>query len=306
LIAVGFEKYGSEEELERDAIKHLYDVYVKINKDAEENPAVHDEARAYFKRMEDGGSHPTYFSFESNPSWSGDEAALVHWRKWRTLSIEKYKEEYARLNVNFDVYAGESLVGKESQDGALKRLEEMGLVTDSNGAKVVDLAKWKLEKAVVRKQGVHGGDDFSYRALTVLLIDGTSIYLTRDIGGAIERYEKYKFDKMIYVVASQQDLHLAQFFKVLSLLEYPFASSLQHINFGMVRGMSTRKGTVVFLDDIIREAASVMHEQMKKNEEKYANVEDPEGTSREIGITAIKIQDMAAKRCLSTLTLGTN
>lgn len=128
------------------------------------------------------------------------------------------------------------------------------------------------------------------------VIDGTSIYLTRDIGGAIERYDKYKFDQMIYVVSSQQDLHLAQFFKVLNLLEYPWAPSLTHVNYGMVLGMSTRKGTAVFLDDIIREAADIMHEQMKKNEDKYANVEDPEGTSREIGITAIKIQDMAAKR----------
>ncbi|KAG8921100.1 hypothetical protein FRC02_000442 [Tulasnella sp. 418] len=208
----------------------------------------------------------------------GEESALVHWRKWRELSIEKYKEEYARLNVHFDVYSGESQVGKESQDQALDRLEQMGLVKDSDGAKVVDLEEWKLGRAVVRKK------------------DGTSIYLTRDIGGAVERYEKYKFDKMIYVVASQQDLHLAQFFKVLNLLEYPWAATLEHVNFGMVQGMSTRKGTAVFLDQIITEAGKVMHEQMKTNEEKYKTIEDPEYTSREIGITAIKIQDMSAKR----------
>ena len=130
----------------------------------------------------------------------------------------------------------------------------------------------------------------------VLHTDGTSIYLTRDIGGAVERYEKYKFDKMIYVVASQQDLHLSQFFKVLQLMEYPWANRLEHVNFGMVLGMSTRKGTAVFLDQIIKEAASVMHEQMQKNEEKYAAIEDPEYVAREVGITGIKIQDMAAKR----------
>lgn len=101
---------------------------------------------------------------------------------------------------------------------------------------------------------------------------------------------------MIYVVSAQQDLHLAQFFKVLSLLDYPWANRLRHINYGLVQGMSTRKGTAVFLDDIIREASEIMHEQMKKNAEKYAAVEDPEGTSREIGITAVKIQDMQAKR----------
>lgn len=136
MIAVGFEKYGSEEELEKNAIRHLYDVYVKINKDAEEDESVNDAARAYFKRMEDG-----------------DESALGHWRKWRELSIERYKTEYERLNVAFDVYSGESQVGKESQDSCLKRLEDMGLVSDSDGAKIVDLEKYKLGKAVVRKKG---------------------------------------------------------------------------------------------------------------------------------------------------------
>ncbi len=127
-------------------------------------------------------------------------------------------------------------------------------------------------------------------------IDGTSIYLTRDIGGAIERYDKYKFDKMIYVVSAQQDLHLAQFFKVLELMGYPWAKDLLHINYGLVQGMSTRKGTVVFLNQIMQEATQVMHDQMQKNEEKYKAIEDPELTSREVGISGIKIQDMAAKR----------
>lgn len=127
-------------------------------------------------------------------------------------------------------------------------------------------------------------------------LDGTSIYLTRDLGGAVERYEKYKFDKMIYVVSAQQDLHLQQFFTMLKLAKFPWADSLVHVNYGLVQGMSTRKGTVVFLDQILNEASLVMHEQMQKNEEKYNAVIDPEQTSMEIGITGVKIQDMAAKR----------
>ncbi|TFK40112.1 hypothetical protein BDQ12DRAFT_648426 [Crucibulum laeve] len=261
MIATGYEKYGSQEELEKDAIHHLFDVYVKVNKDAEADPNVKLEAAKWFKRMEDG-----------------DEEALKNWRVWREMSVRKYEEEYERLNVKFDVYTGESQVGKKWMDKALERLDEMGLISDSEGAKLVDLEKWKLGKAVVRKK------------------DGTSIYLTRDIGGAIERAEKYKFDKMIYVVSSQQDLHLAQFFKVLELMEFPWAKDLVHINYGLVQGMSTRKGTVVFLDQIIKEAASVMHDQMKTNEDKYNAIEDPVTTSREIGITGVKIQDMAAKR----------
>jgi arginyl-tRNA synthetase len=122
------------------------------------------------------------------------------------------------------------------------------------------------------------------------------MYLTRDIVGAMERWEKYHFDKMIYVVSSQQDLHLAQFFKILSLMDFDWASRMEHINYGMVTGMSTRKGTAVFLNQIIKESGDVMMEQMKKNEEKFNQIEDPEYVAREIGITAIKVQDMQAKR----------
>jgi len=101
---------------------------------------------------------------------------------------------------------------------------------------------------------------------------------------------------MIYVVGSAQDLHLAQLFKVLELMGFSWAKNLLHINYGLVQGMSTRKGTAVFLDHIIEEAGNVMHRQMQKNKDKYATVEDPEKTSLEIGITGVKIQDMAAKR----------
>lgn len=101
---------------------------------------------------------------------------------------------------------------------------------------------------------------------------------------------------MIYVISSQQDLHVAQLFKMLELMEFPWAKNLQHVNYGLVQGMSTRKGTVVFLDQIIKEAAGVMYEQMQQNEEKFNAIEDPEAVSLEIGITGVKIQDMAAKR----------
>ncbi|KIK43737.1 hypothetical protein CY34DRAFT_106298 [Suillus luteus UH-Slu-Lm8-n1] len=150
-----------------------------------------------FKRMEDG-----------------DESALANRRVWWEMSVKKYIEECERLNVSFKVYTGESEV-------------EMGLISDADGAKLVDLEKWKLGKAVLREA------------------NGTSIHLTRDLGDAIERWEKYHFDKMIYVVASQQDLHLSQFFKMLSLMEFPWADRLEHVDYGLVLGMSTRKGTAV-------------------------------------------------------------
>ena len=137
MIATGYEKYGSQSELEKNAIKHLFDVYVKVNKDAESDPSVKVEAANWFKRMEDG-----------------DESALSNWRVWREMSVKKYEGEYERLNVKFDVYTGESMVGKESIDLALEKLDEMGLISETNGAKLVDLEKWKLGKAVVRKKGM--------------------------------------------------------------------------------------------------------------------------------------------------------
>ena len=136
MIATGYEKYGSQEALEKDAIQHLFEVYVKVSKDAEADPNVKVEAAGWFKRMEDG-----------------DEEALKNWHVWRALSVKKYETEYDRLNVKFDVYHGESEVGKESMAIGVKRLEEMGLVTDADGAKLVDLEKWKLGKAVIRKKG---------------------------------------------------------------------------------------------------------------------------------------------------------
>ncbi|GAA6042570.1 hypothetical protein JCM8097_003136 [Rhodosporidiobolus ruineniae] len=261
ILAVGFERYGSEEKLKEDAITHLYEVYVKINADGEKDESIHDRAREFFVKME-----------------AGDEEAVGLWKKFRDLSIVKYKETYARLNIYFDIYSGESQVSREAQTNALDALQKSGIVEESQGALIVDLEKYKLGKTIVRKK------------------DGTSVYITRDIGGAVERYEKFHFDKMIYVVASQQDLHLAQFFKVLDLMGYDWAKTLSHVNFGMVQGMSTRKGTAVFLEQILDESKRVMHEVMRKNEAKYAAIDDPEYTSDKLGITAVKIQDMAAKR----------
>jgi arginyl-tRNA synthetase len=159
-------------------------------------------------------------------------------------------------------------------------LKEKNISEESEGAVIVDLTQHskKLGKAIVQKK------------------DGTTLYLTRDIGAAMERYEQYKFDKMIYVVASQQDLHLQQLFKILSLLGFDWADRVQHINFGMVLGMSTRKGTVVFLDDILAEAKDRMHEVMKKNEEKYRQVENPDAIADTVGRTGVMIQDMSGKR----------
>ncbi|PWY71687.1 arginyl-tRNA synthetase [Aspergillus heteromorphus CBS 117.55] len=298
LLANGFKMFGDEEALTKDPINHLFDVYVKINgivsqqegpikelkeqikakKEKGEDVAEQEQelaklvdasedesARRYFKSMEDGS-----------------QDALALWRRFRDLSIQKYRQTYARLNIDFDVYSGESQIKQESMSNAYQMMEKAGVSEKSEGAVIVDFTKHgakKLGKAIIVRK------------------DGTPLYLTRDIGAIMERDETYKFDKMIYVVAMQQDLHLAQLFKITELMGLKdLAGRCQHVNFGMVRGMSTRKGTVKFLDDILRDVRDKMHEVMKKNNEKYEQVADPEGTADILGMSSVMVQDMTGKR----------
>ncbi|KAL2194717.1 hypothetical protein P885DRAFT_42295 [Corynascus similis CBS 632.67] len=288
LLALAFEKYGDEEALKQDPINHLFQLYVRINTEmsaekeqiekrkqegedvtALEANSLDEQARRYFKKMTDR-----------------DPAALAQWKRFRDLSIARYKETYARLNIKFDEYSGESQVSEEMMDKIGKEMEEKGICKEDKGAMIVDFQELvpgkegkRLEKPIVRKR------------------DGTALYLTRDISELLGRYEKYKFDHMIYVVASAQDLHLKQLFKIIELLGHKdIADKCQHINFGLVLGMSTRKGTVKFLDDILRDVADKMHETMKKNEGKYNQVENPEATADTLGISSVMVQDMTGKR----------
>ncbi|KAL7820487.1 arginyl-tRNA synthetase [Trichoderma aethiopicum] len=288
LLALAYEKYGNEEALLKDPIDHLFKLYVQINaemtaekeaieaqkkegKDVTELEAnsLDEQARRYFKRMTDR-----------------DPEVLKQWQKFRDLSIERYKKTYARLNIAFDKYSGESQVSEEAMAKLAVEMEEKGISRVDNGATLVDFTQLlpgkegkRLGVAVIRKR------------------DGTALYLTRDVCELLSRYETYKYDKMIYVVASAQDLHLKQLFEIVKLLGYKdIAERCQHINFGLVLGMSTRKGTVKFLDDILRDCADHMHETMKKNQEKYAQVENPEATADILGISSVMVQDMSGKR----------
>ncbi|KXH49561.1 arginyl-tRNA synthetase [Colletotrichum simmondsii] len=288
LLALGFERFGNEEALAADPINHLYEVYVKINRDmadekdqitakeqagedvtALKDNSLDEQARKYFKAMVDG-----------------DDKAVAQWRRFRDLSIKRYKETYARLNIHFDEYSGESQVSEEDMEAAAKKLEDMNISEKSEGAVIIDFAKHipgkpgkSLERPIIRKK------------------DGTALYLTRDISELLHRQKKYNFDHMIYVIASQQDLHLKQLFKIIELMGHgETAKKCQHINFGMVLGMSTRKGTVKFLDDILRDVGDKMHEVMKKNEAKYAQVAEPEATADILGISSVMVQDMSGKR----------
>lgn len=290
LLALGYEKYGSEEELVKDPINHLYNIYVQINKDMgkekdaikeledagkpQEAQKIKDEgldeqARRYFKAMSDG-----------------EEKAIAQWARFREMSIKRYMQTYARLNIHFDDYSGESQVKEEGMAVTAKKMADMGVSEESEGAVIVDFSKHvpgkagkSLERPVIRKK------------------DGTALYLTRDITEMQQRVDKYHFDHMIYVVASAQDLHLKQLFKIIELMGYTeLVKKVQHINFGLVLGMSTRKGTVKFLDDILRDVGDFMHEVMKKNQAKYEQVENPEAVADILGISSVMVQDMSGKR----------
>ncbi|KAI1496456.1 arginyl-tRNA synthetase [Biscogniauxia marginata] len=290
VLALGFEKYGSEEALTQNPINHLYEVYVKISKEladekeeidklqrdgrtaeaqALKDNGVDEKARRYFKLMTDG-----------------DAQALALWKRFRDLSITRYKETYARLNIRFDEYSGESQVSEDSMNQAMQKMLEMGIAEESEGALIVDFSKHvpgkpgkALEKPIVRKK------------------DGTALYLTRDISELLHRQEKYQFDHCIYVIASQQDLHVKQFFKIVELLGYKdIAAKVQHVNFGLVLGMSTRRGTAKFLDDILRDVGEHMHEVMRRNQDKYQQVKDPDAVADILGISSVMVQDMTGKR----------
>ena len=136
MVAVGYQKYGSETAFNEDPLRHLYDVYVKATKDVDVDPSVKVEAARWFKRMEDG-----------------DENVLQQWRNWSETSLERYKDAYDRLNIQFDVYTGESKVTKALVDKVLVQLEGAGLILDREGAKGIDLNKWGLKMPIVRKTG---------------------------------------------------------------------------------------------------------------------------------------------------------
>lgn len=288
LLALGYERYGDEEALNKDPINHLFQLYVRINSemsaekeeiekkkqagedttDLEAN-SLDEQARQYFVKMT-----------------KGDPDALAMWKRFRDLSITRYEATYARLNIHFDSYSGESQVSEDEMQAVGKEMEEKGICKEDKGAMLVDFQALvpgkegkRLEKPLVRKR------------------DGTALYLTRDISELLNRHEKYKFDRMIYVVASAQDLHLRQLFKIIELLGHKdIAAKCEHVNFGLVLGMSTRKGTVKFLDDILRDVADKMHETMRKNEDKYKQVENPEATADVLGISSVMVQDMSGKR----------
>lgn len=259
LLAVGFEKYGDEAKLMSDPIHHLYQVYVKINAEAKVDKDIDIKANEYFKKMEEG-----------------DTEALKQWKQFRDLSIKSYASIYERLNVKFDVYSGESQVNSYISKAHDQLRNSHLLKRTEDGALAVDLEEYNLGTAVVQRA------------------DGTSLYITRDLASVLMRREKYLFQKAIYVVGSEQAGYFKQLFQISNLMTHS-DQNLQHVGFGRIKGMSTRKGTAVFLQDILDTAKERIIDYMKQSEEK-SQLKDLDTVADQLAMSAILIQDMKSKR----------
>ena len=251
-LIVAFKKWSSVEAVNEGRLKELTRIYVKFHEEAEKDPALDDEARHYFKLIEDG-----------------DEEANELFNLFKKITLEEVGKIYEKLNVTFDSYAGESFYNDKMQP-IIDELEEKGLLKTSEGAKIVDLSEYNMPPCLILKA------------------DGSSLYATRDLAAAVYRKNTYDFDKCLYVVAYQQNLHFKQFFKVLELMGKPWAKDLVHVAFGMVSledgAMSTRKGKVVLLDDVINKtiekAAAVI-------EAKNPELENKEEVAKTVGTGAV-------------------
>ena len=288
LLALGYERYGNENALKENPIGHLFDLYVRMNAELKQEKhqikSLQDDDQDATQIRENGLDEQARKYFKA--MCENDESSIALWKRLRDLSIVKYKAAYARLNISFDEYLGESKVADSSMRYVESQLEKAGLVELSDGAKIINFQEHipgnqgkGLGKALIRKR------------------NGTTLYLTRDLGALWERDQRWHFDHMIYVVAADQSMHLKQLFKVTELMgNTSLASRVEHVTFGLVQGMSTRRGTVKFLDDILRDVGDHMHEVMRQNQAKYAQVKNPAAVADILGITAVMCQDMLPKR----------
>ncbi len=261
MLISAYKKWGDKEVIEADPINELLKLYVRFNSEAEEDPALREEARYWFKELEDG-----------------NEEAVELWQWIRDISLQEFNRVYDLLNIKFDSYAGESFYS-DKMPRVIKELEEKNLLKESKGAQIVDLEPYGMPPALITKS------------------DGSTLYTTRDIAAAIYRKETYNFHKNLYVVASQQNLHFKAWIKVVELMGYDWAEDCIHIPFGMVSledgTLSTRKGRVVFLEDVLKKA---VESTAKIIEERNPNLENKEEVAKQVGIGAVLFQELFNQR----------
>lgn len=258
-----YRRWGSKEDVEREPIKSLLSYYTKFHEEAEKDPALDDEARAIFTRLEHG---------------EPEEVEL--WKWFREESLKEFNRVYNMLGIEFDSYNGESFYS-DKMPRIVKELADSGIMEKDQGANIVRLDDYDLPPALITKS------------------DGSTLYITRDIAAAVYRKETYDFYKNIYVVASQQNLHFQQWFKVLELMGYDWAKDCVHVPFGLVSlesgTMSTRKGKVVFLEDVLNGAVDKTREIIiEKNPD--LDEESIEEIAKAVGIGAVVFNELSNYR----------
>ena len=247
-----YKRWGDKAVIEQDPINELLKIYVKFHEEAEKHPELEEEAREYFKRLEDG-----------------DPETTALWQYFRDVSLLEFNRVYDKLGVSFDSYAGESFYS-DKMDEVVQILSEKKLLTESEGAQVVLLDELNIPPCIILKS------------------DGATIYATRDIAAALYRHRTYHFHKNIYVVGLPQSLHFRQIFAVLDKAGYAWAKDCVHVGFGLVKfpdkKLSTRHGDVVFLEDVLNESVQKTLEIITANNPDLANREE---VAQKVGIGAV-------------------
>lgn len=260
-LIVAYKNWGDRETVEKEDIKELSRIYVKFHEEAEKNPELDEQARGWLVKMQ-----------------NGDEEALELWKWFVDVSMKEFNRIYDRLNIKFDSYKGESFYN-DKMGAVVEELKEKNLLTESQGAQIVEL------------------DGYNMPPCLILRRDGGTLYPTRDISAAIYRKNTYDFAKSIYITALDQNLHFAQWFKVIELMGYDWAENLVHVPFGLVslgdKKLSTRKGHVVLMEDILN---SAVEKTLSIIEEKNPNLKDKEEVAEQVGIGAVIFNDLYNSR----------
>ena len=257
----GYKRWGSEYNFEENPIDKCMDIYVRINNLCKEDEEVLEICRDNFKKIEDG-----------------DPYCVEIWNMFKDMSLKEFKKIYGLLGVEFDSYNGEAFYS-DKLDEVVEILDKAGVLVDSEGAKIVDLEEKGLGACMIKKS------------------NGSTIYATRDLAAMLYRSRNYNFDKCLYVVAYEQNLHFKQIFEVAKYLGIPEKSvnGLEHVAYGMVRlttgKMSTREGTVIKVDELLEEA---IERVQKVIEEKNPDMENREEEAKKIGIGAVIFSNLAS------------
>ena len=261
LLMVAYKKWGSKEAVEANPIDELLKLYVRINAEIENDPALDEEGRLWFKKLEDG-----------------DPEATELWQWFRDESLVEFNRIYKLLGVEFDSLNGEAFYN-DKMDEAVQILEDKGLLKESKGASIVELDDVNLPPAMIKKS------------------DGATLYITRDIATAIYRARTYNFVKNIYAVGQEQSNHFRQLKAVLKKMGFDWSDDMVHVDFGLVtknrQKLSTRKGNIILLEPTLQEAISRAKAQI---EEKNPELENKEEVAHAVGVGAVKFYDLKTDR----------